>query len=519
MSEVRLMLGNEAIARGAYEAGVKVSAAYPGTPSTEINESLAQYREVYCEWSSNEKTALETAIGASLSGVRAMASMKQVGVNVASDPLYTAAYMGVNGGLVLVAADDPGIYSSQNEQDTRCIAKAAQIPVLEPADCCEAKAFMKKAFEYSEQYDTPVILHTTTRLSHSREPVTEEPRIANTEKPYVKNAEKNVMLPGFARKRHIFVEERMEQLERECSDFDINTIEYQDMDIGIITGGIAYQYVKEAMPQASVLKLGIVNPLPKDLITAFAKKVKQLYIVEELEPVIQEKVQSWGIACQGKELFTRHGEYSVNLIRHGILNEPLKEDITGDLMRRPPAFCPGCPHRAVFSLLKQMNYHVAGDIGCYTLGALPPFEVIDDVVCMGAGISTLHGMEKAKGSAYIKDWVAVIGDSTFMHTGINGLINMVYNKGTGTVIILDNGTTAMTGHQDHASSGATLQQGEVMPISIAKLCRSLGILDVYEVNAFDTKKMKELLLEAVPRKSVTVIIAQAPCVLRKRHRE
>lgn len=318
MSEVRLMLGNEAIARGAYEAGVKVSAAYPGTPSTEINESLAQYREVYCEWSSNEKTALETAIGASLSGVRAMASMKQVGVNVASDPLYTAAYMGVNGGLVLVAADDPGIYSSQNEQDTRCIAKAAQIPVLEPADCCEAKAFMKKAFEYSEQYDTPVILHTTTRLSHSREPVTEEPRIANTEKPYVKNAAKNVMLPGFARKRHIFVEERMEQLERECSDFDINTIEYQDMDIGIITGGIAYQYVKEAMPQASVLKLGIVNPLPKDLITAFAKKVKQLYIVEELEPVIQEKVQSWGIACQGKELFTRHGEYSVNLIRHGI---------------------------------------------------------------------------------------------------------------------------------------------------------------------------------------------------------
>ena len=335
----------------------------------------------------------------------------------------------------------------------------------------------------------------------------------------MKNAAKNVMLPGFARKRHIFVEERMEQLERECSDFDINTIEYQDTDIGIITGGIAYQYVKEAMPQASVLKLGIVNPLPKDLITAFAKKVKQLYIVEELEPVIQEKVQSWGIVCQGKELFARHGEYSVNLIRHGILNEPLKEDIAGDLMRRPPAFCPGCPHRAVFSLLKQMNYHVAGDIGCYTLGALPPFEVIDDVVCMGAGISTLHGMEKAKGSAYIKDWVAVIGDSTFMHTGINGLINMVYNKGTGTVIILDNGTTAMTGHQDHASSGATLQQGEVMPISIAKLCRSLGILAVYTVNAFDTKKMKELLLEAVPRKSVTVIIAQAPCVLRKRHRE
>ena len=275
MSEKVIMLGNEAIARGAYEAGVKVSAAYPGTPSTEISENLVKYKDsLYCEWSPNEKVATEVAIGASVSGVRAMSCMKHVGFNVAADPTYTVSYMGVNGGLVIVVADDPGIYSSQNEQDTRCIAKAAQIPVLEPADCCEAKAFMKKAFEYSEQYDTPVILHTTTRLSHSREPVTEEPRIANTEKPYVKNAAKNVMLPGFARKRHIFVEERMEQLERECSDFDINTIEYQNMDIGIITGGIAYQYVKEAMPQASVLKLGIVNPLPKDLLTAFAKKGK-----------------------------------------------------------------------------------------------------------------------------------------------------------------------------------------------------------------------------------------------------
>lgn len=515
MAEAKMMLGNEAIARGAYEAGVKVSMAYPGTPSTEISESLAQFGEVYCEWSSNEKVALEAAIGASLSGVRAMASMKQVGVNVASDPLFTASYIGVNGGLVLVAADDPGIYSSQNEQDTRCIAKAAQLPVLEPSDCQEAKQFMKTAFSYSEMYDTPVILRTTTRLSHAREMVSLEPRKKAEDKPYIKNSEKNVMLPAYARKRHIFVEERMRKLEKDSSDFAVNRTEYQDLQVGVITSGIAYQYVKEALPEASVLKLGMVNPLPKRMVEEFAAKVETLYIIEELEPVIEEQIRAWGISCQGKELFTRHGEYSAALIRQGILKELPIQRKPEEVLKRLPVLCPGCPHRSVFAVLKRMQFHVAGDIGCYTLGALAPFDAIDSVICMGAGISALHGMEKAKGSTFIKDWVAVIGDSTFMHTGINSLINMVYNKGTGTVIVLDNETTAMTGHQDHAATGVTLQSGSTAPIVIAELCRAMGIEAVYEMNAFDQKELQKLLNEAKEREAITVIIAKAPCVLKR----
>lgn len=516
MTEAKLMLGNEAIARGAYEAGVRVSAAYPGTPSTEINESLAHYSEVYCEWSSNEKTALETAMGASLCGVRAMASMKQVGINVASDTLYTAAYTGVNAGLVIVVADDPGIYSSQNEQDTRCVAKAAKIPVLEPSDCCEAKSFMKKAFEYSEEYDTPVIVRITTRLAHSREKVILEPRIGPEDKPYIKDVSKNVMLPVYARERRISLEEHMKRLEQDCSDFEVNNAEYSNSGTGIITSGIAYQYVKEALPNASVLKLGIVNPLPKKLIMEFSQKTDRLYVIEELEPVIEEQLHSWGFDCTGKELFPLYGEYSTSLIRQLILNEQPKAKELYDLPKRSPSLCYGCPHRSIFSLLKQMNYHVAGDIGCYTFGALPPFEVIDSVVCMGAGISMLHGIEKAKGHEYIKDWVAVIGDSTFLHTGINGLINMVYNKSAGTVIVLDNGTTAMTGHQNHAGTGLTLQNEKVNPISIAALCRSMGISDVYEIDAYDKKQLQNRLTESRDSDSITVIIAQAPCILRKR---
>lgn len=516
MSEVKIMLGNEAIARGAYEAGVKVSAAYPGTPSTEISESLAQYAQVYCEWSPNEKVAMEVAIGASMSGVRAMASMKHVGVNVASDPLFTASYIGVNGGLVLVAADDPGLYSSQNEQDTRCIARAAQLPVLEPSDCEEAKQFMKKAFLYSETYDTPVILRTTTRLSHSREKVLLECRNAIEDKPYVRNPQKNVMLPEYAGKRHIFVEERMKKLEEDSTYFTINKIEYNSLQTGIITSGMAYQYVKEALPNASVLKLGMVNPLPRKLIEEFASKVSDLYIVEELEPVIEEQVKSWGIPCKGKELFTRQGEYSAALIRQGILRQPEETKPPEPVLQRPPVFCPGCPHRSVFSILDRLHIHAAGDIGCYTLGALEPFNVIDSVVCMGAGISVLHGMEKAKGREYIKDWVAVIGDSTFMHTGVNSLINMVYNQGTGTVIILDNGTTGMTGHQDHAATGKTLQKDTVSVISISGLCRAMGISNVYEVNAFDQRKLERILKEARKTDAVTVIVAKAPCVLGQR---
>lgn len=508
-----IMLGNEAIARGAYEAGVKVSAAYPGTPSTEISEYIAKYEEIYAEWSPNEKVAMEVAIGASISGVRAMASMKHVGVNVAADPLFTIAYAGVNGGLVLVAADDPGLYSSQNEQDSRMVARAANVPVLEPSDSMEAKEFVKFAFELSERYDTPVMVRTTTRLSHSQGLVELSERKEREDKPYLRNAAKTVMMPGNAKLRHLVVEERNLKLSVDSCTFDINKIEYQDQSIGIITSGIAYQYVKEAVPHASILKLGLVHPLPKTLIEEFAEKVDKLYIVEELEPVIEEQVKSWGIQAIGKEIFTIQGEYSCNLLRKAILNESVEVKEASMVPNRPPILCPGCPHRSVFSVLNRMKIRAAGDIGCYTLGAVAPLSVIDTTVCMGASISTLHGMEKAKGKEYVKDWVAVIGDSTFMHTGVNSLMNMVYNKATGTVVILDNSTTGMTGHQDHAATGKTLKGEPTYTINIAKLCNAMGIDHVYEINAFDIKALEETIRREVNRDEISVIITKAPCVL------
>lgn len=515
MAEKKIMLGNEAIARGAYEAGVKVSAAYPGTPSTEISENVVKYDEIYAEWSPNEKVAMEVAIGASISGVRAMASMKHVGVNVAGDPLYTAAYTGVNGGLVLVAADDPGLYSSQNEQDTRCVARAAQVPVLEPSDSQEAKDFMKFAFMLSEKYDTPVILRTTTRLSHSQGMVTLEDREEVPDKPYERNIGKFVMMPAMAKGRHVFVEQRMESMAEDGCGFPINRAEYNDTSIGFITSGIPYQYVKEVFPGASVLKLGMVHPLPKKLITEFASKVDKLYIFEELEPVIEEQVKSWGIRAEGKEIFTRQGEYSANLLRRVLLPEGVEAAQPAQVPARPPILCPGCPHRSVFSVLNKLKIHAAGDIGCYTLGAVAPLGVIDTTICMGASISSLHGMEKAMGKEYIKNWVAVIGDSTFMHTGVNSLMNMVYNQGTGTVMIVDNSTTGMTGHQDHAATGKTLK-GEVVPaISIYRFCKAIGIEHVVEVNAFDLKELEKVIKEETARDEVSVIITKSPCVLLK----
>ena len=511
----KIMLGNEAIARGAYEAGVKVSAAYPGTPSTEISENIALYDEIYAEWSPNEKVATEVAIGASISGVRAMASMKHVGVNVASDPLYTISYGGVNGGLVLVAADDPGLYSSQNEQDTRCVARAAMVPVLEPSDSQEAKDFVKFAYEISEKYDTPVILRTTTRLAHSQGTVTLEDRIDVPDKPYQRDPSKFVMMPGNAIGRHIYVEQRMKAMAEDSSNFAINQAEYRDTSIGFITSGIPYQYVKEACPNASVLKLGMVHPLPRKLIEDFASKVDTLYIFEELEPVIEEQIKSWGITAIGKEIFTVQGEYSANMIREKILQEEVSDKTPAQVPARPPILCPGCPHRSVYSVLNKLGIHAAGDIGCYTLGAVPPLNVIDTTICMGASISTLHGMEKAKGKDYIKNWVAVIGDSTFMHTGVNSLMNMVYNQATGTVMILDNSTTGMTGHQDHAATGKTLK-GEIVPaINIYQLCKAMGIEHVIEVDAFDTEKLEQVIREEVARDAVSVIITKAPCVLLK----
>lgn len=515
MAEKKIMLGNEAIARGAYEAGVKVSAAYPGTPSTEISENIVKYPEIYAEWSPNEKVAMEVAIGASISGVRAMASMKHVGVNVASDPLYTISYAGVNGGLVLVAADDPGLYSSQNEQDSRCVARAAIVPVVEPSDSAEAKEFMKFAFEVSENYDTPVILRTTTRLSHSQGTVELCDRVEPEDKAYERNPAKFVMMPGNAKGRHLYVEERMKKLAADSCDFSINRAEYRDTSIGFITSGISYQYVREACPDASVLKLGMVHPLPRKLIEEFASKVDKLYIFEELEPVIEEQVRSWGIKAVGKEIFTIQGEYSANMLRKAVLQDASFMEEPEKVPARPPILCPGCPHRSVFSVLNKLKIHAAGDIGCYTLGAVAPLNVIDTTVCMGASISTLHGMEKAKGKDYIKNWVAVIGDSTFMHTGVNSLMNMVYNQGTGTVMILDNSTTGMTGHQDHAATGKTLM-GEVVPaINIYELCKSMGIKHVCEVNAFDLKELERVIKEETNREEVSVIITKSPCVLLK----
>lgn len=512
----QMMLGNAAIARGAYEAGVKVSAAYPGTPSTEISENIVAYKDVlYSEWSPNEKVATEVAIGASISGVRALVSMKHVGVNVASDPLYTISYCGVNGGLVLVAADDPGIYSSQNEQDSRMVARAAMVPVLEPSDSQEAKDFTKLAFELSEKYDTPMMLRTTTRLAHSQGLVTLKERQEIEDKPYVKDIRKTVMMPANAIKRHLVVEKRLKDMAEDANSMPVNRVEYRDKEIGVITSGIPYQYVREALPEASVLKLGLVHPLPRKLIEEFAASVETLYVVEELEPVIEEQVKSWGISVIGKEIFTVQGEYSANLLREKILGEKPEYSPAAEVPARPPILCPGCPHRSVFSVLKKLKLHAAGDIGCYTLGAVAPLSVVDTTICMGASISSLHGMEKARGREFIKDWVAVIGDSTFLHTGVNSLMNMVYNQGTGTVIILDNSTTGMTGHQDHAATGKTLM-GDIVPaIDLRKLCESMGIAHVVEIDAFDTQGLEKVLKEETAREAVSVIIAQSPCALLK----
>ena len=514
MAEKVIMLGNEAIARGAYEAGVKVSSAYPGTPSTEISEYLVQYRDdVYEEWAPNEKVATEVAVGASLAGVRSMACMKHVGLNVAADPLYSVSYMGGNGGLVIVVADDPGLYSSQNEQDTRMVARAAQIPVIEPSDSAEAKDFFKAAFELSEKFDRPFIFRTTTRLAHSQGLVELEERVEPEDRPYVKNIQKNVMMPGNAKIRHVEIEKRNLELAEEANTLPLNRVEMHDTKIGVITSGIPYQYVREALPDASVLKLGMVNPLPRKLIEEFAEKVDTLYIVEELDPVIEEQVKSWGIKAIGKEIFTVQGEYSANMLRQAILKQDLNLEAPAAAPGRPPILCPGCPHRSVFYVLNKLKMHAAGDIGCYTLGAVAPLSVIDTTMCMGSSISTLHGMEKAKGKEYIKDWVAVIGDSTFMHTGVNSLMNMVYNKATGTVIILDNSTTGMTGHQDHAATGKTLQGDPTYAISIPGICRAMGIKNVYEINAFDIALLEKTIKEETAKDEISVIITKTPCVL------
>ncbi len=515
MANKQIMLGNEAIARGAYEAGVKLSSAYPGTPSTEISEYLAKYAEVYTEWAPNEKVAAEVAIGASISGVRSLACMKHVGLNVASDPLYTFSYTGVGGGSVFVVADDPGLASSQNEQDTRMIARSSHVPVLEPADSAEAKDFTKLAYEISEKYDTPVILRTTTKLAHSQSAVELCDRVEVADKDYQRDPAKYVMMPASAIGRHKVVEAREIRLAEDAAALSVNKIEMGDTSVGFITSGIAYQYVKEACPNASVLKFGLVNPISKKLVEDFCKQVETVYVFEELEPVMEEQIRAWGFDVKGKELFTKQGEYSANLLRRVLYGKDEAVFEKADAPARPPILCPGCPHRSVFSVLKKLKIHASGDIGCYTLGAVAPLGVIDTTICMGASISALHGMEKAKGKEFIKNWVAVIGDSTFLHTGVNSLINMVYNKSTATVMILDNRTTGMTGHQEHAATGKTLKGEETHAIDLAALCRAIGVPRVIEVNAFDVQTLEKTVMESVNGDTLTVIITKSPCVLLK----
>ncbi len=514
----RLMIGNEAIARGAFEAGATVAAAYPGTPSTEIVSNFAGFEGVYAEWAPNEKVALEVGVGSSIGGARTLVAMKHVGVNVAADPLYTFAYTGVNGGLVLISADDPGMHSSQNEQDNRGYGRFAKIPVIEPADSQEAKDFTRMAFDISERFDTPVMLRITTRLAHSQTLV-EEGEVQKPElKEYKKNPAKYVMLPGFARGRHVEVEKRMLKLKEFAEETDLNRIEWGEKNLGIITSGVVYQYVKEVLPDASILKLGLSNPLPEKLIESFASEVDRLLVVEELEPVIEEQIRALGIKVEGKELLSIVGEYSPEMLAACLAGETAGQSFSleSQIPARPPLMCPGCPHRGVFHTVKKMKLVVTGDIGCYTLGALPPLQGMDSCICMGASIGTALGMEKARGEEFAKKVVAVIGDSTFVHSGITPLIDIVYNQGKSTVIILDNDTTAMTGHQDHPATGLTIRKEPTRKLDIEALVRAIGIKNVRVVDPLNLKELETALAEELARNEASVIIAKRPCVLLER---
>ena len=512
------MLGNEAIARGAYEAGVKVTSAYPGTPSTEISEIIAKYDEVYAEWAPNEKVAVEVAIGSSFAGARSMACMKHVGVNVAADPLFTVAYTGVNGGLVIVAADDPGMHSSQNEQDSRFYARAAHIPMLEPSDSQEAKDFTKLAFELSEKYDTPIFIRTTTRLAHSQSFVELEDRVEIPNKEYVKDITKYTMMPSSAIQRHIKVEERENRLKNDVNaGVSFNKVEIRDTKIGVVCSGIVYQYVREALPNASTFKLGMVYPVAIEQIREFAKKVERLIVIEELEPFFENQLKANGIKCEGKELFTLQGEYSVSLIKEKILG--IKPDVEKiDLPIRPPVMCAGCPHRGVFYILSKLKLTVSADIGCYTLGAVAPLSAVDSVVCMGASIGIAHGFEKARGREQSKKTVAVIGDSTFIHSGITGLVNAVYNNSNITLIILDNSTTGMTGHQQHPATGYTLKMTETSILPLDDLVKTIGVKDLHIVDSYNLSEVEEAVRKATNTDGVSVVICKHPCALLKTYK-
>ena len=524
MTTYELLSGNEAIARGVYEAGVKVAAAYPGTPSTEIMENIALYDRILSQWSPNEKVAMEVAVGASVAGARSFASMKHVGVNVAADPLMTFAYTGVGGGMVLVSADDPSMHSSQNEQDNRYYGLLAKVPVLEPSDSAEAKAFTLKGYEISEVFDTPVILRTTTRVNHAKSIVALEDPAEIVVKDYERNPAKYVMTPANAIGRHKAVEERRLVLTEYAGQTELNRIEKgsgDNADIGFITAGISYQYLKEILPDASYLKLGLLWPLNEKLIKDFAAGVKQVIVVEELEPVLETQIKAMGLKCRGKDIIPRQGELSEDVLRTALfaagfpVAEAAKPNFMSEqkLPMRPPILCPGCSHRGMFYTLTAMNLNVSGDIGCYALGSASPFGVIDTTICMGASIGGAFGMELARGDEFAEQCVAIIGDSTFFHSGITGLMDIVYNKGRSTVIILDNSITAMTGHQDHPGTGRDIKGNPAPAVDVEKLAESMGIRRIRVIDSFDLKGSREVLEEELKAPEVSLIIARRPCAL------
>ena len=519
----RLLIGNEAVAWGLYNGGLNVVSSYPGTPSTEITEFLAKHDDIHAEWAPNEKVAMEAAFGASLAGSRAACAMKHVGLNVAADPLFTLSYTGVTGGLVICVADDPAMHSSQNEQDSRHYAIAAKVPMLEPSDSAEAYAFAKSAFKLSEEYDTPVILRMCTRIAHSQCLVDVGERENVPQKEYVKQPAKFIMMPGYAKVRHPLVEQRTKNLQALAEDCAYNTVEDRGSEIGIITSGCSYLYVKEVFGDSvSVLKIGMPNPLPEKMIRDFAARVKKLYVIEELDPVIENHVRALGIECTGKELFSPLGEFSQQTIREAFRKEgvsfgpaPEKQGEAPQVPGRPPMMCSGCPHRGMFYTLAKNHITVLGDIGCYTLGAVAPLNALDSTLCMGASVSGIHGFNLARGQETEKKTVAVIGDSTFMHSGMTGLVNIAYNATNSTVIILDNSITGMTGHQQNPTTGYNIKGDPAAKVDLEALCRALGIQRVRVVDPYDLKACEQAVKEELAAEEPSVIISRRPCVLLK----
>jgi indolepyruvate ferredoxin oxidoreductase alpha subunit len=511
-----LLSGNEAVARGAYEGGCHFASAYPGTPSTEILENIVQYKEhIYCEWSTNEKVALEVATGASFAGARSLAAMKHVGLNVAADPFFSLSYIGTTGGIIIVSADDPGMHSSQNEQDNRHYARAAKCAMLEPSDSHEAKELTRRGFELSEEFDTPILLRMTTRLCHSKTVVALGEREEIPIKGYTKDMKKRLVLPAHARLRHTFVEERIKKLSEFSDKFEYNRIEMNSEKIGVITSGISYQYTKEALPNVSILKLTLTYPLPLQLIKKFSSMVQRLYVIEENDPYIETEIKAAGISVTGKEIIPITGELNPTIINEAF-GKKKKSVVVKDkptLPPRPPALCPGCSHTPVFYTINKLKLTATGDIGCYTLGALPPLNAMDTCVEMGASIGNAYGMERVLGDESEKKVVAVIGDSTFFHSGITPLIDLVYNKGTTTVIILDNRITAMTGHQEHPGTGKTLMGESTITIKTEEIAKACGVKRVFTVDPYDLKELKKVIKREVEKKEPSVIIARRPCML------